>query len=166
MKMSDPAATIGLVDVLVDREELAWAAGFFDGEGCFSYSEAGQYVCISITQSERHPLDRFCEAVGTGKVHGPYRQHQRDRWSKKPQYVFRSNGHDAVQAIAAMLWFKLGPTKRLQASTVLKRARRCRRGHPKVKGHKGCGVCQAAYWQSRRDAKVSAREPEPRYSSP
>jgi hypothetical protein len=99
MKMSDPAATIGLVDVLVDREELAWAAGFFDGEGCFSYSEAGQYVCISITQSERHPLDRFCEAVGTGKVHGPYRQHQRDRWSKKPQYVFRSNGHDAVQAI-------------------------------------------------------------------
>ena len=55
-----------------DREELAWAAGFFDGEGCFCFSEAGQYVCVSITQTEREPLDRFERAVGLGKVNGPY----------------------------------------------------------------------------------------------
>jgi hypothetical protein len=154
-----------LVGIHIDREELAWGAGFFDGEGCFCYSEAGQYVCVSIAQSERAPLDRFANAVGLGKVNGPYRQRHNDRWSRKPQYVFRANGHDAIQAIAAMLWFKLGPTKREQAVTVLKRSRTCRRGHLKIKGQKGCGVCQTAYWRSRREAREATigdrRNPRP-----
>lgn len=140
----------------IDREELAWAAGFFDGEGCFCFSEAGQYVCVSITQTERDPLDRFERAVGLGKVNGPYGQHSQDRWSRKPQYVFRANGHDAIQSIAALIWFKLGATKRRQAAAVLQRTRVCRRGHQKVAGHKGCGVCTAAYWLSRRRDRAGA----------
>ena len=55
-----------------DREELAWAAGFFDGEGCFSYTEKARYGVATITQADIRPLDRFKTAVRVGNVYGPY----------------------------------------------------------------------------------------------
>ena len=106
------AAMGNRVPLLLSREDLAWAAGFFDGEGCFSFSEAGHYICVSIGQTDREPLDRFRIAVGgLGKVLGPYELARPGRLSKKPQYVYRANRFEHVQAIAAMLWFKLGTPK-------------------------------------------------------
>jgi hypothetical protein len=53
--------------------ELAWAAGFFDGEGCTSKRSSPQTgICIFIWQNDREVLDRFRNAVGVGKVYGPY----------------------------------------------------------------------------------------------
>ena len=66
-----------------DREEIAWAAGFFDGEGCFSYIQKARYVCLRIGQSELEPLERFREAVGLGKIYGPYSHTHKDRWSRR-----------------------------------------------------------------------------------
>jgi hypothetical protein len=40
----------------VNREELAWAAGFFDGEGCFSFADKAGYASVSIVQVDRKPL--------------------------------------------------------------------------------------------------------------
>lgn len=144
-----------MAPVEIDREELSWAAGFFDGEGCFSYSEAAIYSCVSIGQSDRKPLDRFKQAVGVGKVNGPYPPTHPDQLRRKPLHFYQAYGHERVQAIAAMLWFKLGAVKQAQAVKVLRRTRLCRRGHLKVQGHKGCGVCQAAYWKSRREGQKS-----------
>src|SRR5436309_3043440 len=119
-----------------NREDLAWAAGFFDGEGCFCYSQSGKYGCVSIGQSELEPLARFRQAVGLGKIYGPYVfPKTRNRLSKKPQYVFRVHGHEGVQAIAAMLWFQLSSIKTTQAIYVLSRTTHCRRGHWKAKGN-------------------------------
>lgn len=47
---------------MVDTE-LAWAAGFFDGEGCVRLIQ-NRYARLSITQRERICLDRFYHAVG------------------------------------------------------------------------------------------------------
>jgi len=102
-----------------DREELAWAAGFFDGEGCFSFSVASNYVCVSISQTELEPLERFTRAVGVGWVLGPYDLRKNDRWIRKPQWVYRANGYERVQAIAAMLWFKFSSSKGEQARHAL-----------------------------------------------
>ena len=135
----------------MDREDLAWAAGFFDGEGCFSSPRTTRFPII--TQSELDPLERFRRAVGTGKIYAPYRYDQSDRWTGKPQYKYQATGLQAVQAIAEMLWFKLAAAKRDQAYTVLALARTCRKGHPKVRGHKACGQCTAEYWAARRLAK-------------
>ena len=137
-----------------NREEVAWAAGFFDGEGCFSYSEASVYVAVSIGQTEREPLDRFRAVVGVGKVNGPYDRAHPKRLSKKPQYVYQAYGVEKVQAIMAMLWFWLGTTKRMQAVRVLTRALVCSKGHPKRAGHKGCAYCTANYWRARRDGTL------------
>jgi hypothetical protein len=137
-----------------NREELAWAAGFFDGEGCFSYSPASRYVCVSIGQTERDPLNRFRNAVGLGKVNGPYDNRRPGRLTKKPQYFYQAYGYEKVQAIAAMLWFWLGSTKRDQAHRVLSRAIVCARGHAKVPGHKDCAICQTNYWRARRNGTL------------
>jgi hypothetical protein len=55
--------------------EIAWAAGFLDGEGNFnSYRQrtAATYrYRIQCTQVARQPLDRLQVALG-GKVYGPY----------------------------------------------------------------------------------------------
>jgi hypothetical protein len=137
--------------VHIDREELAWAAGFFDGEGCFSYTNAGRFPMIRIGQTEREPLDRFHTVVGElGKVYGPYNLQRPGRLSKKPQWAFQVTGHERVQAIAALLWFKLGSTKRAQAAGVLERSRTCAKGHPRIAGQQGCGTCTAEYWRQRR----------------
>ena len=54
---------------MTDGERLAWAAGFFDGEGCILVM-GGTQLCMSVTQVDRAPLDRLTEILG-GRVHGP-----------------------------------------------------------------------------------------------
>ena len=132
------------------RIQLAWAAGFFDGEGCFSLSKATMYPCVSITQHHPEVLVRFADAVGVGKLYGPY-QHGTTTLSRREFFLLRAHGYPKVQAIAAMLWFRLGPAKREQATKVLATwPRTCRRGHPFVPGHNGCGRCTTQYWRKRR----------------
>jgi hypothetical protein len=138
---------------VIEREELAWAAGFFDGEGCISYTQSGKYDMIRIGQCERLPLVRFQTAVGgMGRIYGPYSSRHEGRWSRRPQFAYQVTGHERLQAIIAMLWFKLGPTKRTKAREVLYRVTHCHKGHPKVRGPKGCGQCTAEYWRTRREA--------------
>jgi hypothetical protein len=136
-----------------DRICLSWAAGFFDAEGCFSYSTRTG-ICASVTNTNRAQLERLLGAAGLGKIYGPYASRQDDDIRRKPHYFFRVQGHANTQALAAMLWFKLGTSKKRQAREVLARvAITCRRGHAKSPGHDGCAECTRAYWQARRDAK-------------
>lgn len=134
------------------RVALAWAAGFFDAEGCFS-STPRVGVCASITQTDREVLERFRRAVGIGKIYGPYRTPHTDDYVRKPHYFFRAHGNERVQAILAMLWPWLGTTKRQQAIDRLVWMTTCRNGHPKKPGHTGCGECTKAYWAARREAR-------------
>jgi hypothetical protein len=142
----------------MDREELAWAAGFFDGEGTLSYAQKARFVTVRVAQTERKILERFQRAVGgVGKIYGPYVQRHKDRWERKPQYAFQSGRSEHVQAVVAFLWFKLGEVKRAQAARVLQaRSNTCRRGHPSRPGEAACGRCTAEYWRRRREAKAGA----------
>lgn len=116
-----------------DREELAWAAGWFDGEGCIGLYSQGprnstiQRLSLSIAQAEsRFNLDRFKQAVGgVGVVGGPYHR------GHKPVYRYNAVGFRSVQAVGAMLWFKLGAPKRLQVSKSLSAAIRYHRRQQK-----------------------------------
>jgi len=145
--------------VVIDREELAWAAGFFDGEGCFSYVKTTRYGVATINQIWLEPLQRFQRAVGgLGKIYGPYEQKaHRDKWRRKPQWSYRAHRRDDVQAVAAMLWFKLGTVKRSQAAEVLRMTTRmCRRGH-KLTGGRSCPQCIADAWASKREQRAARR---------
>lgn len=133
------------------RNHLAWCAGFFDADGNFGLTTASRYPSACITQVAREPLDRFHRIVGVGTVYGPNDSRIQDGWSRRPIYYYRCHGFLQMQALAAMLWFKLGSAKRSQARAVLSQWQRtCRKGHPKKPNHKGCGPCTAEYWRSKR----------------
>ena len=91
--------------------EIAWAAGFFDGEGSTSLDKSKPRVAIG--QKDRQVLDRFKTAVGYGKVYGPY------VYVNPPRtffyYVVR---RQQAEDVIACLWPFLSQIKREQATAV------------------------------------------------
>ena len=122
----------------VRRLELAWAAGFFDGEGSTFVHGRRRHPKISITQAPDPPngtpagvLDRFYRAVGEiGNVEGPYREK-----TGGLKWLYIANGHEMVPAVIALLWTWLGPVKREQPPTALTQCRTVPRGltYPRVR---------------------------------
>lgn len=120
------------------REELAWAAGLFDGEGHVGSGTHRPDIYLSVSQVDRRVLDRFCSAVALGAVYGPY-DHPviQRRGNEQPRFYFQTQRFETVQAIVAMLWTWLSPVKRDQARITLQRRR-----------HDGLGQRRAKYWLS------------------
>lgn len=147
------------------RENLAWAAGFIDADGAFARGKVANYRCVAITQTERDPLDRFQDIVGLGRVLGPYKQGTDDCYRRKPVYFYQASTFEETQAIAAMLWFKLGTAKKEQAIAVLDGYAFCKRGHRKGRS-RGCPTCLSEYWRIRRERGDFIREPAGIYNAP
>lgn len=105
------------------REELAWAAGIFDGEGYIGTVERkvpshGRRVPrLEMRVSQYHDpevIDRFAAALGVGRVR--HRVIKRDGAS---EWLWASWGFEPVQASVAMLWPWLSGPKRRQAARAL-----------------------------------------------
>jgi hypothetical protein len=87
--------------------ELAWSAGFFDGEGNMRWRENKEYrsqrsraygtFTLQIGQIDRAVLERFMAAVGCGKINGPY---VRKNGSHKDTtyYQFSAHGLTGIEA--------------------------------------------------------------------
>lgn len=115
-------ATCCRISTPMDRTELAWAAGFWDGEG-------SAYLTGSPERRTRQPqgrinqagtagvpaaLVRFQHAVGFGLIKGPHRKEGRE-----PLYRWIVSSRAEVRAIHDLLGPWLGPVKRLQLEEVL-----------------------------------------------
>jgi|SRR5665213_3450991 len=103
----------------INRDEIIWAAGFFDGEGCAgAYKNRRSMIpMISVSQVDREVLDRFQAAVGgLGKVRGPYINGQATKL-----FQFRTTKCEAVKAIVEMLIPFLSTIKRTQCQTMLEK---------------------------------------------
>src|SRR4051812_26863754 len=123
---------------LQSRLELAWAAGFFDGEGSTVVSPSHRSLMVTISQVERANLFRFRAAVGgAGSISAPRALPKRQPISA--WRVYAAGGQFVLQR----LWPYLGEAKRGQALRALTRvlfssclggrrdgtATRCKRGH-------------------------------------
>lgn len=102
-----------------DTHELAWAAGFFDGEGSsvLSHRKTGwKTLMMSIGQVHREPLDRFDRATDNiGSVVGPYKQRKEGH---QPYYQWVVTGLEPCQTVMTMLWPWLCSIKREQWTIV------------------------------------------------
>jgi hypothetical protein len=103
--------------------ELAWAAGFFDGEGsvylnrkrAIGGTTGREYIihspCLSVAQVDPRPLARFALAVGGRKPGGPYQP----RTAKSNAYYrWDAMGRPSVHRIGLLLWPHLSEPKREQ----------------------------------------------------
>ncbi|HEV8670095.1 MAG TPA: hypothetical protein VGS01_05095 [Candidatus Limnocylindria bacterium] len=106
--------------------ELAWVAGFFDGEGYIGSGGANGRRTIEMSIAQATPagsmpptLARVRSVLGVGSLRGP--RLLPNPWSKLPQCVWVTNAFEDVQFATAMLWRWLGPVKRTQARDALQR---------------------------------------------
>jgi len=107
--------------MVLDRTELAWAAGFFDGEGSTMVHtnelRPGYLRLEVVVPQVGHDglpavLLRFQRAVGgLGRIGGPERD---------DLYECRSSMRLEALAIVALLWNDLGAVKRRQANEAIK----------------------------------------------
>lgn len=105
---------------VLDRADLAWAAGFFDGEGSTiartSTSRPGYYqLNITVPQSgrDRIPplLHRFQRVMlGMGHIGRP---------SKEGVYALRFSAREEAHLVLELMWPYLGEVKRAQASRAM-----------------------------------------------
>lgn len=107
-----------------DPLELAWAAGFFDGEGT-AYARANRrghrHLRLTVKQA-RHPsevgmpsvLERFRAALQLGAIGGPYA----DPGNRRPTYQWYAISSEALAAAAA-LWPYLSAVKRDQLAAAI-----------------------------------------------
>lgn len=119
------------------REQLAWAAGFFDGEGTTSVStdkNGNRKLTVCADQNDPRVLERFAHALGhIGRMYGPYR----DRSGRFIHWRYTAGKWEYGQAWLAMMWPFLSPVKRAQAVRGLNhsRGRRGPRQEYCVRGH-------------------------------
>lgn len=95
--------------------KLAWAAGYFDGEGHTGLTHkrrSTRTVMIQIGSTDLEPLERFKDAVGgVGSINGPY---ERDNPAHQPYWQYACSSFEGVQHIMAVLWKYLSEPKRSQ----------------------------------------------------
>jgi hypothetical protein len=90
----------------MDKHDVAWAAGFFEGEGTvgcrlqMQNNKPYYRLVANVTQTFREPLDKFQEIFGTGKVRGPYGPYSGNR---QPHFQYNISGKNAVEVLEKML---------------------------------------------------------------
>src|SRR5271154_5870369 len=91
------------------REELAWAAGLFEGEGCFTRSHGVPVANMGMTDLD--VIRRFHGIMGFGSM---YEMKRADPWKDGLQWM--TTTFEQMQATGAMLWPWLGERRRARAT--------------------------------------------------
>lgn len=140
------------------REDLAWAAGYFDGEGSSFLKKNGKFnnknLAISIAQNDPETLKKFFGIVQKGKLY-EYRVWQ-----------WKTTNFADSQFVIGLLWPWLGSIKKQQYSDACKKyleSRKITQVHRKVrvcgtwsKYSKGCRCdkCREAQHEAYRHYKL------------
>ena len=101
--------------------EIAWAAGLFEGEGCFYFGHRNLQATLAMTDAD--VVDRFERIVGFGHRSVREGDHKNDKrgykneW--KPIYRWSARSFEHVQALIAMLWPYLGDRRKARAKELL-----------------------------------------------
>lgn len=107
--------------ILETQIELAWSAGFLDGEGSFgTYKESSSTskyrYRIQCAQVHREPLDRLQAALG-GSVRGPYGPY---KTTKQAYFQWAVHSDEAVNATYLLMPY-LSSVKSEQATAAMEK---------------------------------------------
>ena len=98
------------------REEVIWAAGLFEGEGCIFRCAANgnrsgrDQLPVCLVTTDLDVLERFVAAIGFGKIRTlPLRDERKQAWE------WRVAARGQAYAMLAMLYPWLGERRRARA---------------------------------------------------
>lgn len=94
--LGNPPSNRRVSDAAPDPAMAAWAAGFFDGEGCVHITGRGQLV-LAVGQIAREPLQRLQTAFG-----GPIRIRPYTDGRRRDQFAWSLSGRLAFNALRVM----------------------------------------------------------------
>lgn len=92
--------------------DLAWVAGFLEGEGSF-FAQDGRWPQVSATQVQEEPLSRLAALLG-GKVY--YRPSRKANW--KPTFWWRVSGPRA-RGVAMTVYGMMSSRRKEQIRSML-----------------------------------------------
>lgn len=92
----------------MDKTEIAWAAGIFEGEGSIVTPNR-----LLMGMTDEDVVRRFQKAVGVGSLHLERLEDKKDRW------IWRVSNFEHFQAVVAMFWPWLGERRRARAIAML-----------------------------------------------
>ena len=102
------------------REDLAWAAGLFEGEGCLNFKRETSKpsfcgIRANLASTDADTASRFAAIVGVGKlrVQKPY------GLGTKEVYYWSIHSFENVQYLIALFWCWLGERRRNKAKELL-----------------------------------------------
>ena len=98
----------------LDNEEIAWAAGVFEGEGSIVHRRNGT-VLLTLGMTDRDVVERFQRAIRTGRLHCVPAGRSRRR---KPLWRLDGNKSDDVLRVIDLLYPRLGTRRRQRADEV------------------------------------------------
>jgi hypothetical protein len=163
----------------INKSDVYWAAGFFQGEGFAGislakrkYKEDYQYVMLKITQyNDRTPLDKFQEIFSYGSVQGPYTNNRGE--SEIYQYSASSNEAESIlnKILPALTGKKYIQVKNILDKINLYRLKdrpmpkgkktHCPKGHDySVSGYtrpNGYVICKTCHAEHKRNMRKNAK---------
>jgi hypothetical protein len=127
----------------MDTNELAWASGLFDGEGCISIGRNRgslmAYPNMTMAMQDQDAVLRFHAAVGVGTVgvRPPHGTNQR------ALYTWRADSFENTQAVIALLWYGLNARRKARAREVLTLARESQSLRRYMRRGDSCSLCDS-----------------------
>lgn len=103
----------------MNKLELAWAAGFYEGEGSTGCYTKGlnrkglprhdQQLQLSVGQNNPEKLFKLRDIFGFGRIYGPYKTKRLN-----PITFYRTNRPDEVMTIMCSIWSWLSQQRKDQ----------------------------------------------------
>jgi hypothetical protein len=78
-------------------EEIAWAAGLFEGEGCITM--INDRLAIALVNTDEEVIQRFDEVMGIGMLYGPYERSESNGYPRKPLFRWVASTYDALDGL-------------------------------------------------------------------
>jgi|SRR5678816_4000552 len=105
-------------NIEIDKVKLAWASGFYDGEGSISCRALrlnnAPRLSLSLSQVELGPLKKFKRCLwGLGKIYGPMFH------GANHIYRWETTGFERCQMGIILMWNELSDVKKEQAKKAL-----------------------------------------------
>lgn len=100
------------------REDVAWAAGLFEGEGSFVLTRYPTRLCphVALQMTDEDVVRRFASVLGFGTI--SVRQPRRDGY--KTAWLWQTSRFETFQATGAMFWPWLGNRRRQRWAEIMR----------------------------------------------
>lgn len=91
---------------MTPEQEIAWAAGLFEGEGCISTYQSDS-TQLTLVSTDYDVIDRFARIVGVGTVSGPFYPNNNPEWKPVKKWLC-SHQYEVRELLDRLLPFLCG----------------------------------------------------------